>query len=550
MKKIYLSVLTLALSGIAVGQSFFEYTEYRGAFAPAPTAAWTDGWTNWDPQNTVYGASNVNVTTDITTDTYWTANNVYLLQGPIYVKNGSSLTIEPGTVIQGDKNSVGAGLFVTQGSKLYALGTADSPIVFTSNQPAGSRLAGDWGGIILMGKASNNNAGGVANIEGIAPGADTQYGGGVNPNDADNSGTLRYVRIEFGGYVYAPNKEINGLTLGAVGSETTIHHVQVSFANDDAFEWFGGTVNCKHLVSYRNLDDDFDTDNGYSGKVQFALSVRDPQMADNPSVSTSEGFESDNDASGSTATPQTSATFSNITLVGPLRGDITSSVASGYRRGARIRRNSGLKIYNSIFMDHLRGVHIDGVLAEGNAQNGVLKVKNNIFAGNLTGKVCETSLVGTAPNQTPSAFTTIHTWFGTNLNDSLTSTNNILTTPYNFTSPDYRPAVGSIALQNVSHELAASDAGINELTVFDNVNLFPNPVQNEATLVLSLKENTIVNIVVVDLSGKVLETVYSGSMNAGENELTINTSNYTNGLYFTRISTENSVKTIKMNVAK
>ena len=453
MKKIYLTMMVAFLCNLVFSQGYFVPTTYRGAFAPAPEAMWTDTWTNWDPQNTVYPASTVTVTTSITNNTTWTANNVYLLSGQIYVKNGATLTIEPGTKILGDKAAVGAGLFITQGSKLNAVGTKDLPIVFTSNQAAGLRSAGDWGGVILMGRGSNNNAGGIANIEGILASADTQFGGGTSPNDADNSGILQYVRIEFAGYIYAVNKEINGLTLGAVGSGTTIDHIQVSFSNDDAFEWFGGTVNCRYLVSYRNLDDDFDTDNGYSGKVQFALSVRDPNIADNPSVSTSEGFESDNDAAGSTSTPLTSAIFSNITLVGPLRGVPGSTIASGYKRGARIRRDSNLKIYNSIFMDHLTGVYIDGLLCEANATSGALKFNNNITAGNNTGKNTERNSTSTY---------NMSAWYGAGMNDSVVSTAGILTTPYDFYAPDYRPISGSLALSNISY----TDAGITSNVLF------------------------------------------------------------------------------------
>ena len=470
MKKMY-AIVAMALFGtLAYGQSFFVPTSYRGALAPAPTAQWTDNWVNWDPQNTNYGTSTVNVTTSITTSTTWSSNNVYLLQGQIYVKNGAILTIQPGTVIMGDKAFVGSGLFVCQGSKLFANGTVNSPIVFTSNQPAGQRAAGDWGGVILMGKATTNAAGGIGNIEGLTVSPDTQFGGGANPDNNDNSGSLKYVRIEFPGYVYQPNKEINGLTMGAVGKATTIDYVQVSFSNDDAFEWFGGNVNCRHLVSYRNLDDDFDTDNGFSGNVQFCIGVRDPNIADNPSVSTSEGFESDNDATGSNAMPQTSAVFSNVTWVGPLRGNVTALVASGFRRGVRIRRDSALKIYNSIFMDGTRGIHIDGTACEANATNGtslttitnssptptygVLKFKNNLVAGYQPTKSVEVN--------TGSTFN-ITNWFGLNANDSLASSANILVNPYgtNFLNPDLRPITGSNALSNISFV----DLGINTMLI-------------------------------------------------------------------------------------
>ncbi len=439
MKKMYMSAIFASLSTIAVSQSFFVPTSYRGAFAPAPEAMWTDNWTDWDPQNTPHGAPTVTVSTSITNNTTWTANNVYLLQGQIYVKNGATLTIEPGTTILGDKAVAGSGLFITQGSKLIANGTENAPIVFTSNQAAGARAAGDWGGIILLGRASNNQPTGIANIEGIAPSPDTQFGGGASPNDEDNSGSLQYVRIEFPGYVYQTDKEINGITLGSVGRGTSLHHIQVSFCNDDGFEWFGGTVNAHHLVSYRNLDDDFDTDFGFRGHVQFGLIVRDPNIADNPAVSTSEGFESDNDASGSAATPQTSAIFSNITAIGPFRGNTGATVAAGYQRALRLRRNTALRIYNSLFMDFKTGVHIDGTASEANATSGSLKFTRNLIAGSTTNKVTQ--------KNAGSSFNIIG-WFGTSFNDSLAATTGILVTPYNYTAPDYRPAGSSPLLSN------------------------------------------------------------------------------------------------------
>ncbi|MGH7601813.1 MAG: T9SS C-terminal target domain-containing protein, partial [bacterium] len=209
-------------------------------------------------------AANIVVSGNITTNTTWTSNNTYLLNGFVYVKAGATLTIEPGTVIYGDKASKGA-LIIEQGAKIIADGTAAQPIVFTSALPAGQRSYGDWGGLILCGRAPINVPGGTATIEG---GVGSIYGG---TDPADNSGTLRYVRLEFPGIAFQPNSEINGLTLGGVGSGTIIDYVQVSYSGDDGFEFFGGTVNAKHLISLRTLDDDFDTDFGYSGKVQYAV---------------------------------------------------------------------------------------------------------------------------------------------------------------------------------------------------------------------------------------------------------------------------------------
>ncbi len=435
MKKIF-TLSGLLVCVICLSAQNFKQVNYRGAFAPAPTPMWTEGWANWDPQNAVYPATTITVSGHITANTTWSSANTYLLSGVVYVDSLVTLTIQPGTVIRGNNAIANSCLLIRRGGKLSAEGTACNPIVFTSNLPAGSRNKGDWGGVILLGRARNNQTGGIGYIEGLTATADNAFGG---TDDADNSGTLKYVRIEYGGYIFGPNQEINGLTFGSVGNGTTIDYVQVSFSNDDSYEWFGGSVNCSHLVAYRGLDDDFDTDNGYSGKVQFGLGVRDPNIADNPTVSTSEGFESDNDANGSTNTPQTSAVFSNMTIIGPYRGDVNASVAAGFRRGARLRRNTALKIFNSIFMDYATGLFIDGTAAAANAASGLLRYRNNIVALD-------------APSQRVSedaASRTVFQMAGSS-NDSLPTTAGILITPYNFTAPDYRPAATSPALSNYS----------------------------------------------------------------------------------------------------
>ena len=312
----------------------------------------------------------------------------YTLRGWIYIADGAQLTIEPGTVIKGEKQTK-ASLIAERGGKLIAQGTASEPIVFTSAQEAGSRKPGDWGGIILCGKARNNQT--EMQIEG---GPRTKHGGN---DDTDNSGVLSYVRIEFAGYPYQTDKEINGLTLGSVGSKTQIDHVQVSYSNDDSFEWFGGTVNCKYLVAYKGWDDDFDTDNGFSGKVQYGLSIRDSKIAD---ISQSNGFESDNCADGATVEPFTTATFSNITFVGPkvldskfqntvdyiTAGDYYPNNNSGlgrFQAAMQIRRSSRLNCINSVALGWPIGLIVDGEKG-GTVQaskDGLFKLQNVYFAG-------------------------------------------------------------------------------------------------------------------------------------------------------------------------
>jgi hypothetical protein len=316
---------------------------------------------------------------EITSDLSLRAIDSHTLRGYVYVTEGATLTIEAGTVIKGEKVSMGS-LIIERGGKIIAEGTADKPIVFTSDQPKGARNYGDWGGLILCGKAPTNNTS-EPQIEG---GPRSKYGG----NDpADNSGVIRYVRIEFAGYPFEPNKEINGLTFGGVGSGTTIEYVQVSYCGDDSFEWFGGTVNARHLIAYKGWDDEFDTDYGFSGRLQFLLGVRDPRHSD---TSKSNGFESDNDAQGSGNTPLTRPIFSNVTLIGPLYGasagkgqdDIlynTEDAANGAKGGQfqaamHIRRNSSLNVYNSVFVGWPYGLNLD-------KSNEAAVVKNVVFAG-------------------------------------------------------------------------------------------------------------------------------------------------------------------------
>ncbi len=376
------------------------------------------------------------------------ANVVYKLRGLVYVTNGAILTIEPGTKIVGELNKQG-GLIITRSSKIIADGTPDKPIVFTSE--AANPQRGDWSGVILLGNAPTNSSfNGVQGIGEIEGGVNNSDGLGLygtpitqSQNPADNSGILRYVRIEYAGYAFLPDKEINGLTFGGVGSGTVIDYVQVSYANDDSFEWFGGTVNCKHLISFRTLDDDFDTDNGFSGTVQFGICLRDSSVAD---ISKSEAFESDNDANGSTLLPQTKAVFSNMTVIGP-RQTLTNLGNSLFLAGAQIRRNSSESLFNSIIMGWPTGLLIDASKGTPTDLNipGTLFVQNSIIGG------CNTPIRYAASSTSPTGATdqTIIDWFNTSTfgNDILTTNDDVkLTAPYDYASPDFTPQAGSPAL--------------------------------------------------------------------------------------------------------
>ena len=318
----------------------------------------------------------------IATDTHWTCDNQYLLMGYVYVTAGHTLTIDPGVIIKGDKNTKGS-LIVERGAKIMAMGTAINPIIFTSNQPVGNRSYGDWGGVILCGTAPVNWTAGQAQVEG---GPRSFYGGS---NPGDNSGVMTYCRIEFPGIAFSPNNEINGLTFCGVGTGTTIHHIQVSYSGDDSYEWFGGAVNAKNLVAFAGWDDDFDTDNGYNGKNQFCVGLRDPFAADQ---SGSKGFESDSYQSG-TATGLSGDTsmitkpiFSNCTIIGPLVSPTSTAYDPQFVAAAHIRRGSAISILNSILAGYPAGVLVDESSASfgstvANIGNGILQFRNNIICG-------------------------------------------------------------------------------------------------------------------------------------------------------------------------
>lgn len=322
--------------------------------------------------------------TPITNRVKLTNQKLYALDGYVFVDDGGVLEIEPGTIIVGDTVGQNSALCINRGGKILAVGTPQLPIIFTSSAPPGQRRAGDWGGVLICGRARTNHPGGEAALEGGIADANRVRGWFGGSDDDDNSGILRYVRIEFAGIAAAPNQELNGLTLGGVGRGTQIDHVMVSYANDDSYEWFGGTVNAKYIIAYRGLDDEFDGDNGFSGKVQFALSIRDPQIAD---VSGSHLFEFDNDASGSWNTPLTNAIFSNVTAIGPLK-DTSWTIGTGnnkfnprFSTMVQIRRNARLSIFNSIMLGWPKGLEILSSNSQNAAKQDSIEIKHNYVYG-------------------------------------------------------------------------------------------------------------------------------------------------------------------------
>ena len=306
-------------------------------------------------------SGNINTTTTLTSDKVWT------LKGYVYVIDGAKLIIQPGTTIISDVAEKGA-LCIERGAQIIAEGTATKPIIFTSGKAVGERSPGEWGGIIILGKAKTN----LSSEPTIEGGIGRAFGG---TNDADNSGVLKYVRIEYAGIAAMPNSEINALTLGGVGSGTIIENVQTVYANDDAFEFFGGTVNAKNLYAYATADDDFDFDFGYTGTITNGVAKRDPQFVD--SGDAGNGVECDNDGTGSSAQPATHPKLLNMVLVGPN----VSTALSNHNLGLRFRRATQFTMKNSIVWGWMKG----GLSLESNETAQFVKDGVSVFEGNLVG---------------------------------------------------------------------------------------------------------------------------------------------------------------------
>ena len=333
--------------------------------------------------NGLLGA-NVNVSGQITANTTWTADNTYLLNGYVFVTNDATLTIEPGTVVKG-KVSSGAGaaaLVITRGAKIMAEGTASDPIIFTSELdnldgnlgPEDTEL---WGGLVVLGNATINSR---ANGEVVGtPVQDQIEGFSVSPNetglitfggtnDDDNSGVLRYLSIRHGGAEIGTANEINGLTMGGVGRGTTVEYVEVFANKDDGFEWFGGTVNARYLVSAFNNDEAFDYDTGWRGKGQFWFAIQ----TDIGSERGDKGGEWDGATSPFNATPMGGATVYNATFVG-------IGSAGGANRAFSLNDNVAAKLYNSVITDYATMIEVDVDLTPERLTAGDIDFRNNLW---------------------------------------------------------------------------------------------------------------------------------------------------------------------------
>ncbi len=399
MRFIRQTLLAVAVAAGAMVQGpVYTQTSKPGAVLPPVNVPGID-----KPVRVVRGRFTSSVT--LTSDAH------YVLRGAVFIARGATLTIEPGTLIVGEFATLGT-LVIEQGGRIVADGTAEAPIVFSSDQPIGTRARGDWGGLIINGEAPLNVPGGLAEGEG-----DTGAYGGNNP--ADDSGILRYVRVEYAGIEFSPDNELNGIAFQGVGSATIVDFVQVKANKDDGVEFFGGTVDARHLVLTNIGDDSLDYTQGWTGRVQFVIAHQRGDDADN-------GIEGDNNGNNNDLLPRASPTVYNVTFI----GDPDSNEGGESDDGWLIREGSAGTFRNFIVMGFKEfGINIDQTATVTQATLGTLTFGNGIIFNN--------GLIAGRANLDPDSapfITGNPTILVGGANDPG------LIDPYNHTNPNYRPA--------------------------------------------------------------------------------------------------------------
>jgi hypothetical protein len=381
----------------------------------------------------------VRVTGSISANTTWVSTKSYLLNGIVTVKNGATLTIEPGTVVEGAPGSAPpSALLVTRDGKLVAEGTKSRPIIMTSSQKVGERKRGDWGGLVMLGKApinvganqsGNTNAAGTFYIEGLNATDDGLYGG----SDANHScGSLSYVRVEFAGAILSPNNELNSFTFGGCGKGTMAHHLQATYGLDDSFEWFGGTMDAKYLVGGLGADDYVDFQLGWTGRLQYGIFYQSPDSKGN------RGIEGDNSEYNNAATPWSNPTMYNLTFIGSgaVGFDESSSPGVFLRRGARATINN--TVVTNFFSGALEftDANTQAQVTQGNVtMNGFLAWNNS------RGTNGANTLAGQITNAPSRAFADGTTSPGKA--DNFVIANPMMLRPSEYSDPDFRGTFGS-----------------------------------------------------------------------------------------------------------
>ncbi len=543
------------------------------------------------------GATNFRMPYHQTADIKLSKDTTYVLTGWYFIDSLYKITIDPGTLIVGDKLSGGT-IIIKRGAKIIADGKVTAPIVFSSEQAVGQRAPGDWGGVIIVGNATTNQPL-SATLEGgfgTVPNSELGVGGS---NAADSSGVLRYVRIEWAGIAFAQDNEINGLTLGGVGNKTVIDYVQVSYANDDDIEFFGGTVNAKHIVTNGNIDDNMDTDWGWSGSLQYVLVKRDSLIFDASASGSSNGFESDNMGSEPwNVYPRTSAKISNATYIGPM-SDTSSVVNSHWGNLAMLRRGTEFSVYNSILMGWPKGITIRDTITQNAAIAGRLQIRNTSIQ--TKSSPISASISGTEVN-IPGFDATA--WFNTagwgNLGSTVRNNGAIGLVkpgvPFTDKAFDPRPTISSEAatagtgykiwglpstFDSVSYRGALDPSKpMNQQyfagwTVFDPQNFdysngvtavndmnniapilyslnqnYPNPFNPSTAITFAMPASGQVSLKVYDILGCEVATLVNGMQEAGTHTAYFNANTMASGIYFYKLSAGNFNQVRKMLFVK
>jgi hypothetical protein len=526
------------------------------------------------------------------------ADTLYILTGTYYIDSTYTITVPAGTVIQGD---TAATMVVSRGAQAFMTGEFCNPIVMTSLKAPGSRAPGDWGGLVILGNAPTNQVNPV--IEGGIIGG--SYGG---PDANDSSGIFRYLRVEYPGYRFQLNNEINGITLGGVGAGTEFHHVQVSYAFDDQFEFFGGTVDMKYMVAFGGTDDDFDTDFGYIARGQFMFGLRDPLFWD--PAGESRGFESDGDNGPA---PWTHPRWSNVTMVGPQREDATFIPGTAtFDWSAVVREGSRLSLFNSVFMGYPKGLSFRDSDTKTSARDNILRWEDVSLQASVVGGT-------TDPSCTPASFAHVHSesrwpctdaivpgilnWFdnepGCILSTTRLPSSIALVDMSNLNDPDPRPAAGSELLtagvswtdaylntadnffdqtptyrgafdpdlpmyaqwtrcwtnfdpQNTDYSNGTVVTGADRPAQKQAVTLenYPNPFNPSTMIKFSVPVSGHVTLSVYNVRGELVKTLVDEAMDSGVYEEAFNANGLASGTYFYRVTGEGFTKTAKMVLLK
>jgi len=523
------------------------------------------------------------ITADITTNTTWTSGNEYMLDGLIFVDSLVTLTIEAGTVMKAKLQSnitTGDGasaLIIRRGGKLIAEGTQTQPIIFTSELddigdpndllPSDREL---WGGVILLGSANTNQPGENTQIEGIPLTENARFGG---DNDDDDSGILRYVSIRHGGFSISgvPGDEINGLTMGAIGRNTIIEHVEVYANKDDGYEWFGGTVNCKWLVAAMCGDEAFDWDQGYRGYGQFWFGIQ-------PDDEAGKGMEMDGGDDCESCTPYAEPTIVNLTLIGAGVGNTPGGDQN--ELALHLRDNSGGHFYSSIITDYVA----DGIIIEDLASGedsrarldaGQLTIEHVYWwgfgAGNVLDSIAKQDFVSTYLAGTGNNFVTDPQLGNISRDQSgsldprplptspAVSGAMIPSDPF-FTQVAYYGAFAPGVGLWTAGWTALSQDGITSVeeetysaSLPQSFNLsqnYPNPFNPTTKISYSVAEASNVKLTVYNILGQEVEVLLDGFKAAGNYELTFNAENLPSGLYIYSLEAGSTKITKKMTLLK